>query len=97
MNARREVHAVVDDLTAEQLEEIYGDQAAEVGVKAESLAAADRRLGRVPVVDGEVLDTALVDMQYGDVVAGDDIGQVQGNTAARAEFERQLREAEGTW
>lgn len=54
----------------------------------------DRRHGRVSVSDDEELDTALIDLQYGDLVAGDGIGRIQGNPAARQEFERRLHEAE---
>ena len=61
---------------------------------ATSLAEDDRRHGRVSVSAGEALDTELIDMQYGDMVPGDGIGRVQGNPAARQEFERRLREAE---
>ena len=84
---------VDDDLTPEQLDEIYGKHANEVGVKRESLAAQHRRFGRTAVRDDE-LDTDLIDLQYGDMVAGDGIGNVQGNPAARQEFDRRLREAE---
>jgi len=93
MKARSQ-SVVDDDLTPEQLEAIYGAQASEVGLKGESLAAQDRRLGRRPVTDDEHLDLALIDLQFGDLVAGDGIGRVQGDKAARTEFERRLREAE---
>jgi len=48
---------------------------------AVSLTEDDRRHGRIAVRDDEQLDTALIDMQFRDA-------------AARAEFERLLREAE---
>jgi len=59
-----------------------------------SLAEDDRRRGRLPVAEDEKLDTALIDLQYGDMVASDGIGKIQGKPEARAAFERRLREAE---
>ncbi len=79
MNAEREVHE--DDLSPEQLDEMYGHHANEVGVRRESFRDEDRRLGRVPVRDDEELDTALIDLQF-------------GNAAQCKEFERRLQEAE---
>jgi hypothetical protein len=61
---------------------------------ATRVAEDDRRLGRVSVREDEELDTDLIDMQFGDLTASDGIGKVQGNPAARAEFERRLKEAE---
>lgn len=88
------MNVLIDDLTPEQLDEIYGSQPLEVGVKGESLTAQDRRFGRQPVTNDERLDAQLIDLQYGDLIAVDGIGRVQGDEAARAEFERRLREVE---
>ncbi len=89
------MNVLVDDLTPEQLDEMYSRELSVVGIKGESLAARDRRFGRGPVSDDEQLDADLIDMQFGDLIAGDRIGRVQGDKAARAEFERRLREAQG--
>jgi hypothetical protein len=56
MNAEREVHE--DDLTAEPLEEIYGNQ-------AEGDVEQERQDGE-PVADDERLDTDLIDRQLAD-------------------------------
>jgi hypothetical protein len=61
---------------------------------AVSLVEDDRRFGRTAVADDAKLDTDLIGLQFGDLVTGDGIGRTQGNKAARAEFERRLREAE---
>lgn len=50
--------------------------------------------GRRPVTDDEKLDADLIGLQFGDLMTGDGIGRVQGDKAARAQFERRLREAE---
>jgi hypothetical protein len=95
MKSGRQVHEGEDDLTPEQLEEIYGALASEVGVKGMSHAAQDdRQHRRLPVADGERLDTELIDMQHGDFVASVGIGRLGGDKAARAEFLRRLRQAE---
>jgi hypothetical protein len=57
MNARREVHE--DDLTAEQLDEVYGDQ-------AEGAVEQERHEDGEPVADDEQLDTDLIDKQLAD-------------------------------
>jgi hypothetical protein len=56
---------------------------------------SDRLHGRRPVANNEQLDTALIDLQFGDIVASDGIGKVKGSSSARTEFERRLRDAEG--
>jgi hypothetical protein len=55
MNARREVHED-DDLSPQQLDEIYGDQ-------AESAVDWERMHEGEPVADDEQLDTDLIDKQ----------------------------------
>jgi hypothetical protein len=74
----------------------FTDQVAPIGevTGTTSLCEDDLRHGRRAVADDEMLDAGLVDLQYGDLVAGDGIRRVQGDKAGRAEFERQLREAE---
>src|SRR5689334_22659587 len=67
MTSSRQVIAD-DDLTAAQLDELYGAQPSEVGVKGENLQAQDRRLGRVAVRENEQLDTNLIKSQFGDRV-----------------------------
>lgn len=54
MNAERDVHA--DDLTPQQLEEIYVDQ---------TETAVEQEDGE-PVADDEQLDTDLIDKQFAD-------------------------------
>ncbi len=53
-----------DDLTAQQLDEIYADETLDQG---EGLAAQDRRHNRLPVDEDEQLDTDLIDKQHADI------------------------------